>query len=475
MAKPLRDYLDDFYGLTAVHQRDLFSRDREEVEDFRLAILRKRFDELRGRVTALDKLAEIKGVSRIDTLDDAAPVLFQHTVYKSYPMTFLERGRFDLLTRWFAQLTSYDLSAMDTSGCKLVEDWFRLLEESTGLAPIHTTGTSGKLSFLPRAKQDFVLQHRCVLARWQGVGAEPDITIDVDNPGVRLPVIQPGYRYGYYMAQRLMAEQIRVKGDPDQVESFYGDQALSPDVLSLSGRVATAEARGELDKMYITPELLRRFRQNQEVARNKADLDAEFFDRVLERFQGRRVMVGNTVPQLYGWAAEGRRRGMKGIFAPDSLIGSGGGAKGAVLPDDWKAQIEEVIGAPVAIAYGMSELCCLNNQCSRGHYHVPPYLIVYVLDEHTAEPLPRSGVQTGRAAMFDTIPDTYWGGFITGDEITVNWDGGCGCGRKGEYIHADIRRFKDKTGSDDKISCSGAPDQQKRAMAYLMRRAEQAA
>jgi len=472
--KPLVSYVDDFHALTNVHQRDLYTYSPQEVEEFRLKILQKRFNDLKDKVGALRKLAEIQGVSEIKTLDDAAPVLFQHTVYKSYPMPFLEKSRFDALTKWFDQLTAHDLSGIDASGCKLVEDWLNLLDRQTGLKPIHTTGTSGKLSFLPRAKKDWKIQIRFTLTRWQGMPGERDISFDLDNPGFRLPIIQPGYQRGYYMAQRLMDEQIALIGDPDRVESLYGDEVLSPDVLSLAGRVATAEAKGELDKLVIEPALLQKFKESQEKARNKETMDAEFFDRVLNRFAGQRVMIGNTVPQLYAWAKEGHARGMKGIFQPDSLIGSGGGLKGQVLPDDWKQQIEDVIGAPVTLAYGMSELCSMNTLCSHGNYHVPPYLIIYLLDEHSGEPLPRKGLQTGRAAMFDTVPDMYWGGFVTGDEITINWDGNCGCGRNGEYIHQDIRRFSDKNGNDDKISCSGAPDAQEKAMEFLMRAAEKA-
>lgn len=472
MTTPLSDYANDFEALTKVHQRDLFSHSPETVAAFRLQVLQTRFNDLKDKVKALTKLASLQGVSAIDSLDDAAPILFQHTVYKSYPMPFLENGRFDMLTKWFSQLTSHDLSHIDARDCKLVEEWLELLEKNTPLKPIHTTGTSGKLSFLPRAARDFKLQIRFTLNRWQGVGSERDVTLDPDNEQYQLPIIQPGYRYGYYMAQRLMAEQVALVGCEDKIESLYGDEALSPDVLSLAGRVATAEAKGELDKLHIEPALLQRFKQNQEKANNKATLDADFFDRVLTRFQGQRVMIGNTVPQLFAWAKTGKARGLKGIFAPDSLIGSGGGAKGTVLPDDWKQQIEEVVGAPVSLAYGMSELCCMCSMCSHGHYHIPPYLIAYVLDEQTGEPLARSGTQTGRAAFFDLIPDSYWGGFVTGDEITVNWEGNCGCGRQGEYIHSEIRRFSDKNGSDDKISCSGAPDAQEKAMEYLARQAE---
>src|SRR5690606_27729009 len=125
--KPLVSYVDDFHALTNVHQRDLYTYSPQEVEEFRLKILQKRFNDLKDKVGALRKLAEIQGVSEIKTLDDAAPVLFQHTVYKSYPMPFLEKSRFDALTKWFDQLTAHDLSGIDASGCKLVEDWLNLL------------------------------------------------------------------------------------------------------------------------------------------------------------------------------------------------------------------------------------------------------------------------------------------------------------------------------------------------------------
>ena len=470
MSKPLIGFVNDFNSLACVHQKDLFSYEQEDVEAFRLKVLKKRFNELKEKVGALRKLADLQTVSSIDTIDDAVPLLFQHTVYKSYPMPLLEKGRFDALNKWFDQLTAYDLSVVDASKCQFVDEWLTLIEDQTPLKPIHTTGTSGKLSFLPRSKADFTTQFRFTLTRWQGVGDERNINIDIDNPRMRLPTIQPSYRHGYYMAQRLLDEQIKVLGDEEKTESLYND-TLSPDVLSLAGRVATAEAKGELNKLHIAPALLERFKATQERQTNKSQTDAEFFDRVLERFQGQQVMIGNTVPQLYEWAKEGTKRGLKGIFSADSLIGSGGGNKGVVLPDDWQQQIENVVGAPVALAYGMSELCAMMNMCSHGHYHVPPYLILYVLDEQTGHSMPRSGEQTGRAAFFDMMVDSYWGGFITGDEVTVNWGGDCSCGRNGEYLLPTIQRFSEKNGSDDKISCAGAPDAQKKAMEFLAKEA----
>tara|TARA_R110002110_G_scaffold415750_1_gene654913 strand:- start:24 stop:911 length:888 start_codon:yes stop_codon:yes gene_type:complete len=286
----LADFIDNVPGLLSLHQRDLYGTSQVERDSWRLAVLRKRFEDLCGPVRALEKLAALQDTSTIRELDDAVPVLFQHTVYKSYPMPFLEQRRFDALTKWFGQLTTCDLSDIDTRGCRFIDEWLELLERQTALQPIHTTGTSGKLSFLPRTGTDFQNQFKVVLSRWQGVGTERDIWLDVNTPGVRLPVIQPGYRHGYYMAQRLMAEQLRVIGDPARVESLYED-TLSPDVLSLAGRVMAAEARGSLGQLQLEPELLQRFQLNQQRQRDKAGMDAAFFDRVLERFQGERVML----------------------------------------------------------------------------------------------------------------------------------------------------------------------------------------
>ena len=45
----------------------------------------QRFERLRPEVSALDALATRQGVDRVQSLEDAAPLLFDHRVYKSYP------------------------------------------------------------------------------------------------------------------------------------------------------------------------------------------------------------------------------------------------------------------------------------------------------------------------------------------------------------------------------------------------------
>ena len=357
----------------------------------------------------MGKLAGIQGVSAIRNLDDAVPVLFQHTVYKSYPMSLLERRRFPAMTRWLDQLTVHDLSAVDTSACTLIEHWAGGAgpADAPALQPHHRD--HGKLSFFAENGEGMADADRILMSGFQGVQGERDFSFDLDQPGFRVPIIQPSYRYGFYMAHRNMEEQIPVLGDPEKVECLYGDEMLSPDVLSLAGRVAAADARGELDRLHVQPELLERFKDSQAKMADGADRQARFFDRIFSSYCGRQVLMGNAVPQLYQMAVELRDRGVENVFSEDSMVISGGGLKGLDIPPDWREIIERALGAKLLLQYGMSELCVSAPMCSRGNYHVPPYMILYLLDEQTGEPCRAPVLQTGRAAMFDPVPDTYWG------------------------------------------------------------------
>ncbi|MEJ0048169.1 MAG: hypothetical protein WDN04_20155 [Rhodospirillales bacterium] len=93
--------------------------------------------------------------------------------------------------------------------------------------------------------------------------------------------------------------------------------------------------------------------------------------------------------------------------------------------------------------------------------------VPFVLLPDTGEALPRTGTCTGRYAFFDLAAETYWGGYITGDEVTVTWDEACPCGRTGPYIHRLVQRYSDKQGGDDKISCAGVPSAHQQGTRFI--------
>jgi hypothetical protein len=96
--------------------------------------------------------------------------------------------------------------------------------------------------------------------------------------------------------------------------------------------------------------------------------------------------------------------------------------------------------------------------------------IPFLLDPASGVQLPRSGTHTGRFGAFDLNARTYWGGFLTGDEVTLCWGDrhACPCGRIGPYLHRTIRRYTEKEGGDDKITCAGSPLAHDAALDFLL-------
>jgi hypothetical protein len=196
---------------------------------------------------------------------------------------------------------------------------------------------------------------------------------------------------------------------------------------------------------------------------------ALFMDRLAE-LRGQRVMMFGTLSVFYDMAVAAEARGLVGMFAPDSLIAMGGGNKGRDLPDGWEETLFRFLGRPVRNSYGMTEMSGgALRACDQGHYHLPPWVIPFLLDPESGEQAPRHGTHRGRFGFFDTMAGSYWGGFLSGDEVTLQWgdEEPCGCGRSGPFLHPAIRRYSDKEGGDDKVTCAGAPEAQDRAIDFL--------
>jgi hypothetical protein len=185
--------------------------------------------------------------------------------------------------------------------------------------------------------------------------------------------------------------------------------------------------------------------------------------------QGKRVFIFSTTNYLYQAAVAGRERGLSKVFSSDSLGTTGGGGKDIVLPDDWKQQVTDFYGIPHwRMNYGMTELLGVMNGCPHGRYHLTPYIVPFLIDPETGAELPRHGTQTGRFAALDLLAQTYWGGIITGDMVTIEWDTVCPCGRKGGFVHDRISRYATNVTGDDKVTCSATVDNTDAALQTLL-------
>lgn len=431
-----------------------------DYEDAQAAAIKLRFEQLRDGVSALDKLAKRQGVTRVDSVTDALPLFFDHRVYKSYPLAIIEKRDIGKLNSWLNRLTTHDLSKMDLDGLATIEGWLDRLD-AFGMLVGHSTGTTGKLSFLPRSRSE--------LPAWErAYNYAQHATTGVDPTREFVTTFFPGYRGGHHMMLKMLQLfGVPAAGGPDQFITLYQGH-ISSDLSSLAGRMQSAEDRGELDRLGLDPALLEaRQALIEQGRRREQDLDA-WFNRLIEEYRGHRVKIGGTAADLIRTARTGIDKGVKPSFRPDSFISTGGGMKGLKdPPDDWEAFVIDYFGVErIAAIYGMSEIMGTAPKCSQGHYHLPPWTLTVLLDEDNRE-LPKQGSQTGRFAAFDILAESYWGGFISGDRVTVHWEEDCACGWKGPRVDPEIARFSELEGGDDKISCSGSVQAYNEFMDYV--------
>ena len=237
---------ESFVGLSA---REFYSIPLPVLEEIQLGAARTRFETLRGNISMLQRFAAEQHVEQIRSLEDLALLLVPHSAYKSYPLSILELGQFDRLTRWLGKFTTCDLSAVDTTACESIDDWIIALDTQTDIRITHSTGTSGKLSFLPRSEGEWArVQAMMMLRLFEGYGEEPGP--DVVEDFATLPYIYPGYRYGAMGHPRAaeMFEKYWHRGNGTPIVTLYPGR-LSADALSLGGRLAAAEYRGELGRL----------------------------------------------------------------------------------------------------------------------------------------------------------------------------------------------------------------------------------
>jgi len=451
---------------------DMYGIPLDEQARIQLTGARRRFEELVDNIPMLGRLAQEQGITNIRSLQDMGPLLIPHSAMKSYPMSYLEKSQFDRLTAWLNGFTTHDLSALNTKNCDSIDDWLDVLDQNTEVRVLHSTGTGGKLSFLPRGTAEM----KIMVTAWRQMfdlfrDEPPRMGAAVEEA----PTIFVQYRKGAMAQHRLLdyLQEYMYKGDASKIVTTNPSR-FSADAASIGGRLRVAEAKGEIGKLQISPKLMARrdaFLKEQERSATYMD---DFFNDVNTRFRGKPVSIMAHIPMLFNVATEGLKRGLENVFAKDTFILAGGGMKGLTLPDHWPQTVDRFFGgAPLSDGYGMTEIIIGSRACPLGRYHVPPWEIPFLLDPATGGQYPRSGTQTGRFGAFDLNPQTYWGGFLTGDEVTMSWgdDTACACGRIGPFVHRGIRRYSEKEGGDDKITCAGAPDAHDKAIDFILQSA----
>ena len=432
---------------------------RDRMQELQLAALTLRFHQGLAHMAMVSKLAGRQGIAQVSEFDDVVPLLFEHTMYKSYPLSLLERRQFDKLTSWVSKLTPLDLSAVDASTCDSIDSWLAALADKAELQITYTSGPSGTMSFLPVSRHDHMVRARVNRETYLQTFGEPPSAVALDEP---VHLIGGANRWHAVQAMR--------------IEVAHGQDAythLSPvrpsaDLLWLAARLRFAAARGDSARVEVPAALLaRRGELEQAQASDPAAVQA-WIDSIAG-LQGENVLWQVFPVDIYGIAAARLEKGERWSFTPESRVVCQGGSKGRTLPPDWFDTVRSFIEVGQVIqTYGMAELTGLAPLCSAGRYHIQPWVIPFILDPETSKLLPRQGVQTGRFAFFDLATNSHWGGLMTGDEITLDFDAPCECGATTLHFSSQIARLSEKRGGDDKITCTATPQAYEEAMDFLI-------
>jgi hypothetical protein len=435
----------------------LHSLPHENVAALQFAGAQLRFAQHTATIPMLAKLAERQGVDAIERVEDLLPLLFEHTMYKSYPQILLERSDFKSMTRWFDKLTSHDLSALDASGCESIDEWLTLLDTDAGLDPSFSSGTTGTMSFIPWSSRDLrnnARQQR--VSRTQTFERAPDEVLNV--PFHYATMVNRNRRDYISPAMGLGHEEYGHVFEPE---------GQSADLLWLGTRLRLAAARGDASRVDVPPSLLARKAEFERRQQTAAQRKREWIDSLIA-LRGAQIIWSAHPYAIVEIAGERLRQGQHCEFGPGSMLHLTGGAKGHTLPHDWLETVKEFVNMPVAWVYGMAEVSATAKQCAHGRYHLPPWVVPFILDPDTSRLKPRQGVQTGRFAFFDLLPTSHWGGFVTGDELEIDFDGACSCGATSLNAAFEVTRLSEKHGGDDKITCAASPAAHAEAMAYLV-------
>lgn len=417
------------------------------TEDRVIAALNQHFQERRERVPVLRQRAADEGITEISRLEDIVPLLFPHTVYKSYPAQLLDHGRWAQMNRWLSSVSTVPVEA-DMTGVTDVDGWLARMAEAE-IYVSNSSGTTGKTSFLNKSYADLETSARSQIVALTSAGVLSDNSWNV----VTLAPVQTN-ALSKYMGDVLVEKFAR----PDTL-------ALYPMPMQTEGHHAYMTRVHRLRRALVegtaSPEEVAAVEVEQKKRQKTTeDLLNYYADRVLER-PSEPMLFGTFVALAWRFVEVLRARGVKpGDITGPNAIFMAGGSKGAVLPPDHEEQISAMLNiSPEHFVqlYSMQEINLAMPRCVARRYHVPDELVLLVLDEPGEKLASVAGGKVeGRAAFFDLTMDARWGGTISGDHIRVDL-GTCACGRPGPAIHPDIARYANKT-DGDKITCAGSMD-----------------
>jgi hypothetical protein len=369
----------------------------EAVEEtaaiFRKAALLHNHAHYVEQIPAYRELASQRDLDRAATIAEiSSELMFTTSVFKSYDRRWLETGDYDRLTAWLDRVYA-GAAVADLGRVSSVEEWRRALADRSVFVTC-SSGTSGKLSFVPR---DRATLEALSSNGWFYAHAVPAMTV-VERGDFDCLVVGP-----------------RATGTGIQAASLGVSRAASRSHFVFGRDADSDHPTGPRDVSYAAA---REFLASATSA-------------------GRPVVLFGTPLELYRACAWLVHEGRTLQLADGSIAITGGGWKSATTALDHEQlseHVERALGlAPdhVIDTYSTAETSFFCLRCRAGRYHVPPFVDVVRLDE-ALTPMPGAD-GFGIIGFLDPFAFSYPGFLITGD-VGYTTFGPCPCGLSGWAI-----------------------------------------
>jgi len=344
-------------------------------------------------------------------------------LFKSYDRSWLDSGDFGAMTKWVGDVFTR-LPRISLDGVHDLAAW-RTRLRSDGVFVTYSTGTSGRMSFVPR--DALTWKALCTNGRTYAKSAwftgpdgkaTPFDCLIAGPRGGGMGILEAGAG----LAQ--MAER----------SHFLFDTELRDEIVQgLSGNEVNRQANTAGRRFPGSAELTGAEHYHRAFAFMRRAKDD---DRPLLIF-GAPFQVKRLCDQLSSDCG-----GL--TLARGSTLVTGGGWKSftgeRVSPQALRNLAEKTLGIDAAHyidAYSTTELNCTFSSCAEGRYHIPPLVEPVVLDEAFMGAVGEQGF--GTLGFLDPFAVSYPGFVITGDQGRLA-HARCRCGLTGWLIDGEIQR-----------------------------------
>jgi hypothetical protein len=398
-----------------------------------------------GHIAAYRQLAAREGIGESADIDDVkARLTSTDDIFKGYRQTWLNEKDFTAMNTWLSRVFYREID-IDVSGINSIDSWLEALEDA-GVMVSYSSGTSGSMSFVPRAASDWSM-------------ARTANAVYLAALLVNRGVIKPPARFLLGPAVTLLSpadfKAMAVRGGLSSFDAFFlgfrggamGNQKLITEMAPLFGK------SDFLYDIQLSASVLRSLGHgtlNQEELRQMEDFNTlvvekreQNYLRLADAMQesaaaGRKIFVFGAPYQFNEFCHVMSANNRRVVSKRHSILLFGGGWKSfsgeAMDREQLVLSLSWTFGLPpedIMEGYSMTEISVLMLRCQYGRFHIPPLIEPVIFDD---ELKPLAGAElSGTFGFLDSLAASYPGFVISGDHVHLVSEV-CACGLAGPAI-----------------------------------------